>query len=405
MKKEKDSERKQEELTWLESLQRNSWEPEIIISGITLAFLFAFPAKIYEFSAYLIQEIGIAYLLSSLVLFYLTSIVSVFKIFFVFHLFLRFVWAGLLGLSYAFPQGVIDEKLFKSAQGYRYQNPANMALKLERVCSMTFAYPVSLVISIFIFTLYLGLLLGLYFLLNLNLFVVTLILVFSLILTFAFIAGTKKNSFKRWYSESLLSSVSAVYQSNLGKWFTVLYSFLIIALATPVIISDITDFSMFRNEVNLRQLEVDWPAKYMYFETELEEGARFPRVFIPEEVVSDNYLLLGIARYEEDKSIIEDLKRSFKSATDSLSWGKVNESADLHRVYIDGKLIETEKWSKHRLKNSGQKVYQSAIDIKNLKDGVHEIRVEKMMLVYAFIDNEAELQVLSNWAKFHFIKK
>jgi hypothetical protein len=31
---------------WLDDLQKNSWEPEVIISGIALAFIFAFPAQL-----------------------------------------------------------------------------------------------------------------------------------------------------------------------------------------------------------------------------------------------------------------------------------------------------------------------------------------------------------------------
>jgi len=117
MENESDLNKKQEDLTWLENLRRNSCEPEVIISGIIFAFLFIFPSKVYEFSAYLIQDLGVGYLPSSLVLLYLTMIISIFKIFFVVHLALRFIWAGLLGLSFAFPEGVIQEKLFKMGQG------------------------------------------------------------------------------------------------------------------------------------------------------------------------------------------------------------------------------------------------------------------------------------------------
>ncbi len=81
MEDETDLHKKQEDLTWLENLQRNSWEPEVIISGIILAFLFIFPSKVYEFSAYLIQDLGVGYLPSSLVLLYLTMIISFLRFF------------------------------------------------------------------------------------------------------------------------------------------------------------------------------------------------------------------------------------------------------------------------------------------------------------------------------------
>lgn len=73
-----DTEKRQEELSWLENLQRNSWEPEVIISGITLAFLFAFPSQLFEFAAYLIQDLGTGFLPAILILVYSSTIISVF---------------------------------------------------------------------------------------------------------------------------------------------------------------------------------------------------------------------------------------------------------------------------------------------------------------------------------------
>ncbi|SFU08763.1 hypothetical protein SAMN04489724_3840 [Algoriphagus locisalis] len=400
-----DYNRKQEELTWLENLQRNSWEPEVIISGITLAFLFVFPAKIYEFSIYLIQEVGMGYLPSTLVLLYLTTVVSVFKIFFVVHLCLRFVWAGLLGLSYAYPQGVINKNLFKMAQDYRYQNPAEMVLKLEKICSMTFAYPVSLVLVFLGLTVYLGILIGLYSWLNLNLFIISLVFVISLVFIGILILGKKRTKFKTWYSESLLSSVSAIYQSNLGKWTAVFYGISIFVLSLPSIFSDIEDFTMFRNDRNLIEKEIEWPAKSLHFENNHEANNRFPRAFIPSEEINDEYLRLGIARYEGDGKIISELNTDFAQHLDSLQWKPLQETADLHRIYIDEKLVKVDSWSKHRLSNTKQKIYQTNIDISNLEEGLHSIRIEKLLLEYGFIDNQAELIKLDHWAQFEFIKR
>ncbi|PZX58051.1 hypothetical protein [Algoriphagus chordae] len=405
MNKSNDYQRKQEELTWLENLQRNSWEPEVIISGITLAFLFAFPAKIYLFSASLVQELGIAYLPSMLILFYLTTIISVFKIFFVVHLCLRFVWAGLLGLSYAYPHGVINKNLFKMGQKYQYQNPSEMVLKLEKICSMTFAYPVSLVLIFLVLTVYLGLLIGIYVWLNLNLFIISIVFVLSLVLLGVMMLSKKRTKFKAWYSESMLSSVSAIYQSNLGKWTALFYGISIFVLSMPLIYADTVDFSMFRNDRNIKEKEIEWPAKHLHFENEHEPNTRFPRAFISTEEVNDDLLRLGIARYEGDTKIINELKSDFRNDLKSLAWKNLDETADLHRIFIDEQEIPIDSWSKHRLRNTNQKIYQTGIDISSLKKGVHTIRVEKLLLEYGFIDNHAELIQLKNWAHFEFIKR
>ncbi|MBN7814524.1 hypothetical protein [Algoriphagus pacificus] len=405
MEQEFDSDKKQDELTWLENLQRNSWEPEVIISGITLAFLFIFPAKIYEFCAYINQELGVGYLFSLLLVFYLTAIISVFKIFFVLHLCLRFFWTGLLGLSYAFPHGAINEKLFKAAQNYNYQKPEQMVLRMEKICSMTFAFPLSLVITILVITLYLGLLVAVYVWFDLTYLTVYLIFMTSLLILSLGQLSKKKSKFKTWYSQTIISSIGAIYQSNLGKWFAVFYSLFIFVLATPIITSDVKDFSLFSNETNLNEFEQEWPAKNQTFQDLHDPNKRFPRVFIPSEEINEDFLKLGIARFEGDRKILEDLNNQFQTTIDTLNWHQLDETADLHRIYIDDSLVKIDHWEKFRLPETGQRIYQGVLDIKELSQGVHHVRVEKLLLIYGFTDNVPDVKFRQNWSKFSFIKK
>lgn len=400
-----DTDRTQEQLTWLENLQRNSWEPEVIISGITLAFLFLFPAKIYEFCAYLNQDVGIGSIFSSLLVFYLTGIVSIFKIFFVVHLCLRFIWAGLLGLSYAFPKGAINEKLFKVAQTYNYQKPSEMVLRLEKICSMTFAYPISMVITFVFVTIYLGVLIAISVWFDLNSFVIYLIFMGSMMLLAGFMLVKTKTKFKTWYAQSMVSSINAIYQSNLGKWFTIGYGFFISVLAAPVIFTDIEGFSLFINERNLTDYEKEWPAKYHHYQDQHDPEKRFPRAFISNEEISDNFLRIGIANYEADGKVVKDLNSQFKVTLDTLGYEKVKNSADLHRIYLDDSLIKVDQWAKNRLALSSQKVYQAGLDISSIKNGIHTIRVEKLLLVYGFIDNKPDIRLRKDWSVFTFVKK
>lgn len=405
MNENPDTRRKTEELSWLENLQRNSWEPEVIISGIILAFLFIFPTKIYEFCAYLNQEHGIGYFFSLLLLFYFTSIISVFKIFFVVHLALRFFWTGLLGLSYAFPKGVINENLFKAAQNYNYQKPDEMVLRMERICSMTFAYPISFVITFLIITLYLGVLVGIYLLLDLSYLTIYLLFMGSLLLIILMQWTKKKTRIKTWYVQTIINSIAATYQSNLGKWFAIFYSFFIFILAIPIISADTKDFTLFNNERGLNSFEQEWPAKNLYFADHHDSEKRYPRVFLPSEETDDDLLKIGIARYEGDRRILEDLKTHFQSTIDSLNWHSLNETADLHRVFLNDSLISLKNWSKFRLPQTGQRTYQNVINIIDLKPGIHQIRVEKLILDYSFTTNEPRLRYAENWANFEFIKK
>jgi hypothetical protein len=404
--KKSDSDRKQEQLTWLENLQRNSWEPEVIISGITLAFLFAFPSKIYTFSAMLVQEIGLHFLGAMLVLLYLSAIISVFKIFFVVHLVLRFIWAGLLGLSYAFPEGVIKEKLFKISRDFEYQKPSEMVLKMERICSMTFAYPISLVFTIMVFTSYLGILLFIYVWLNISFFTILIILMISLLGFVLVMALNKKSAFKRKYANTIMSSVAAIYQSNIGKWFSIFYGFGIFILSTPLIYNDIRDFSLFFNETNLLENELMWPTQELSYSEFHQEERRYPRAFLPTEIVNDDFLRLSIARYQGDDNYLKDLNKNFKESLDSLGWHELKDTPDLYRFSVGDQVLKAGHWRRNRIQGTNQKVYETTIPIDQLVPGTYTLKVEKLIVSYNMFSNDPEkIRLRDQWDEIDFIKK
>jgi hypothetical protein len=65
--------KKNQDLTWLEHLQKNSWEPEVIISGISLAVLFIIPSRLFDMSVVLIQDYGLEQIPAQLVLVYFSG--------------------------------------------------------------------------------------------------------------------------------------------------------------------------------------------------------------------------------------------------------------------------------------------------------------------------------------------
>jgi len=77
--------------------QNESWEPEIIVSGITLTFLFLLPRHIYNFCAMLIQDHGVLEILGQT--YYLTSmtVLTGLKIVLIVHLALGVIGPDLLG--------------------------------------------------------------------------------------------------------------------------------------------------------------------------------------------------------------------------------------------------------------------------------------------------------------------
>jgi hypothetical protein len=389
---------------WLDDLQKHSWEPEVIISGIALAFIFAFPAQIFDFGVRLIQDYGLNYVGALLVLLYLAYVINIFKIFLIVHLCLRFAWAGLLGLSYAFPQGAINEKLFKNAQHFEYAKPGDMALKMERACSMAFAFPLMLSIMFIAITLYLGALLLIYKAFDLNFFAIYLIFLGTAIAVAIWGVADKRSKLKTWLTTSFYGSIQAIYQSNLGKWSLLGYLFFILGLAIPFVTSDLKGLSLYYNSANLSGERWEWPDKSWYFENHLPSGERFPRVMLASDQVNGSAVLLSLAYYAEDEAHLAVINQDHQTALDTLGWPALHHPTDLHRFYLNDSLVSLERWAPARLPGSGQRAYQSLLDISALPPGQHELRVEKLVLWENLFNSGTEAWRRKNWARLVLVK-
>ena len=119
---------------WLIETQNKSWEPEILISGITLTFLFILTNRIYNFFAMLIQDHGVWTSIGRNSLIISIILLTGFKVIFITHLILRGAWTGLVGLSYVFPKGVNMNNVLKSQKNIEYKRPDTLVIQLEKVC-------------------------------------------------------------------------------------------------------------------------------------------------------------------------------------------------------------------------------------------------------------------------------
>ena len=398
-----DNIKRQQEMTWLESLQKNSWEPEVIISGITLAFLFIIPTKLFDFSVQLIQDFGLEQIPALLILVYFSLIISVFKIFLVVHLVMRFIWAGMLGITYAFPQGVIREKLFKYSQNVEYPHPNVYLLKLERWCSILYGMPISVAIPLFFITLYLIGLIGIYLFFDLQFQVIYLVFMISVI-GFAITSLAKKRSkLKEFVGASMSGTVGAIYQSNLGKWAFVSFSLGLVAISAPFMIADLKGFSTFQPNVNLSEEEFLWPDDSQYFEEYNQGKRRFARMWTSTKTVSGDWLDLYLAWYKREDRAIPKMNEKLKE--ESLSWGEIKSFSDQYRIYLNDSLVSSKKWVNVKSGLTGQRAVLGLISIAHLNPGFHEIRLEKLTYLEPFLSVGDELRHRKSWAKFEFIKK
>ncbi|MEM9052438.1 MAG: hypothetical protein AAGC47_10335 [Bacteroidota bacterium] len=136
----------QKHRNWLQRVQEQSWEPEILISGIVLFALFQIPPLIKEANAFLdvnsvlifsngnVDETLAALLLAAtywLIIGFSTHLVG------------RSIWAAFVGLSYVYIDGVKIEKLKYPEKFKRVirktSDYKDLIIKLEKFCSTIFA--------------------------------------------------------------------------------------------------------------------------------------------------------------------------------------------------------------------------------------------------------------------------
>lgn len=130
---------------WLEKLQQESWQLELLISGLALFGIYESRAWINELDLYTDQnQIGMVKYIFN----FLNSILHVgWKIFFVnllIHIILRSLWIGAIGLRYVSEdidyQGLKYSIRFTSLLEKRVGEFDDFIEKLERICSVLFAY-------------------------------------------------------------------------------------------------------------------------------------------------------------------------------------------------------------------------------------------------------------------------
>lgn len=394
---------KQKDLTWLEHLQKNSWEPEVIISGITLAFLFVIPSRLFEFSIILIQDYGLEPIPALLILVYFSLIITVFKIFLILHLILRFVWAGLLGITYAFPEGVIKEKLFKYSQTIEYPKPTYYLLKVERWCSMLYGFPISVALPLLTITFYLVFLIGIYLLFDLNFEVVYLIFMVTVIGLALTGFAKKSNPFKNKVGKSMSGTIGAVYQSNLGKWAFMIFFLGLIILSAPFMVQDLKGFSNYQFQVNLDDLEYEWPNDQIYFEDFNTEKKRFPRVWTASKRVKSDMLEIYLPYFVREKKAMSKMVSLLPK--DSIPWERLENYQDQFRIFLNDTLVEIPKWHNVQSGHTGQNALLGQLQISHLDKGIHEIKVEKLTYIPPFLGAGDDLRYRKKWARFEFVKE
>jgi hypothetical protein len=145
---------------WLEYLAAESWQVEMIISGIAIVGTLQLPSLLYQAIDWTLynfsdENLDLFYLFFT----YLTLAISVLIFNFIAHFLLRSLWVGMLGLASVYPQG-INEKSKNFGEYYLsevkkdYGDLSGYSVRLDQTASLFFALSFLLAIMMFCFSIF-----------------------------------------------------------------------------------------------------------------------------------------------------------------------------------------------------------------------------------------------------------
>lgn len=153
--------------SWLQLVTEQSWEPELLISGLAIYSTLQLPGLLHEAYAYyrfnLQAGTGVLDETLPLIIFSLfTTVTYLLCIFFVTHFLIRAFWVGFIGLKSVYPEGIRYRKLpysdyYVARAREKLGSADEMATKIDRIASLVFSVGFAIVL-IFITTviLYVG---------------------------------------------------------------------------------------------------------------------------------------------------------------------------------------------------------------------------------------------------------
>lgn len=389
--------------SWLARMQEQSWEPEIIISGIVLFALYQMPDLIRQLEHFLINKAFYVFS-SGTVDDLLISLLLVANIWLVIgfttHLLLRSVWVAYVGLSFVYKKGIRTDQLRfrKPYPGLLFRDSgfSRTIHRLERLCSTTFA------ISFLLFTCIVGAffaftLVAILIAFSLWIFpdyrsfgwvdpvLTTIILV--LLIDFVSLGWLKRipyfsRAYYPFYRLMSWLTLSPLYRriyyglvSNHPKWKAGLLIFLFIAISIFLTFSirsksNIADFLLLRLD------RKDEKSMYSGHYQNLMEDEPSNIVQIPSDIISDQTLRVFLVHRTAFETMHIKPLCNYDNRVDTMPEAilKMECLETFYDLNLNGKKVETD-YRYIKAPKTRQEGLVTYVDIAHLEKGMHDVSV------------------------------
>ncbi len=409
---------------WIQKAERQSWEAELIVSGLAVYSTLHLETKLDQWSlgaVFQFSDQTLSFL--SYIFIYLYTMQNLLLLGFALHFCMRILWIGFLGLNSVYPEGinttskVYPKHIIKDLKS-DYPNLRAYTLQLDRWCSLIFSILCMISMAFIASAVWVFILLMLHRFIQ-NVFpqgfvrFIQIIFIVSLYLYLVALAllinfGPYINSiWSKRFGYKLLKNGNRLLLFLLNKPFSYINYILRTNipsrqfLTAALLILVLAVFTK-SNQEKLHFFEQKAFVKMNNFSEDVspdnfEDSALGPyhfRPFIESSETNKNYLKLTIPFYQREQEsraflcgtldIPDDCsmaeKKQMKSAFNAVC------SSKYYELYLNDALITDAKWLRKRVGKHHQWVYQTIIPIKNLKSGHHKLKV---LLAY-LPDNQQE---------------
>ncbi len=338
--------------TWLEILEAESWQAELLVSGLAIFGCFQLPDLLIDCYDWLLLHIGEGYLTPLFyTVWYLMIASSMLIVNFIVHFALRALWIGMIGLVSVYPNGINrDSDMFsrdfmdKLLRDFPDVNEFNE--KLDRIASQIFAFSFGGAFAMFSFSIILLTLLLITALIHLVFSNIPqeyiFYLLFVLLLTpsmFAAVLNTKRFREKEWvkkihypivvkiFGKALftffykpVNYISYIFFTNnkksvAGATFFV-YLLLVMLISMPTLMR--SNAILHEKGRFFRMDNRSDRSFYFNYEDQLEEDRFILHPIISSEKIGGSQIKVFIPFAEREEKSLEDLCGNFKPSSNNL---------------------------------------------------------------------------------------
>ena len=397
---------------WLTDLQQRSWEPEILLSGIVLFGMFRVPGLLDDFLLFFklniygnmqdidnlvsLFKVGVYWLILGLVL----------------HLICRGIWIGMVGLSYAFPEGIRVEKL-KYQERFQQKvrkSPAyeEIVIRLEKLCSALFSLSFMLFMSLIGGYLFLFVLIIAPFLIGYTFFdiglsgaafqgfqiYVIIVLIIGVIGLIDFLSLGYLRRFY-WFARlywpvhvvisflTLSRFYRAIYYgmvTNYNRW--AFFTLLVLFTVSSLFGSGAQSASYYPGDIFSRlQLWESNHGDLVFSGHYMDQNQDKPsyQAQIPSDVITGEVLrLFVVANIQNEDNILEHtpLDSLGKQYPDYADTGlKLMAISNFYEVRLDDQPVEIDQWFFHYNSHTSQRGYLTYLPLADLSVGMHKVKL------------------------------